>query len=297
MYEPAFLAYVSRCEIDMSGNSDGPTGATLSYRKILEREMENALKEMDRPSFGTFISGFSAGLNLSFGALFMAMVLTFSGGFGSDLTKQIALAGFSSIAFLFVVIGQTELFTAHSTMAILPVLDGRASIFDLGRIWGLTYVSNLLGCAAFVALIAAIGKPMGIASPAAFGSLAGALVGLPWWVITLSGVIAGWLMGLATWLSAASRDTIGRIVFVLLTTAAIGFGPFHHAILGTTEVLSAIVLGTGVSLGSFGTFLFFTTIGNIIGGTVFVGLLNYGHIALAGEQKDIDFQASDIEDS
>lgn len=149
----------------MSSNEDGPTGATLSYRNILEREMESALKEMDRPVVGTFISGFSAGLNLSFGALFMAMVLTFAGGFDSTLTKQVALAGISSIAFLFVVIGQTELFTAHATMAVLPVLDGRASLRDLGHIWGVTYVSNLLGCAAFVALIAAIGEPMGIAAP------------------------------------------------------------------------------------------------------------------------------------
>ena len=284
------------CQPYMS-SEDGPTGATLSYRNIIEREMENALKEMDRPAAGTFISGFSAGLNLSFGALFMAMVLTFAGGFGSDLTKQIALAGVSSIAFLFVVIGQTELFTAHSTMAVLPVLDGRASLRDLGRIWGVTYVSNLLGCGAFVALVAAIGEPMGIASAASFGSLAGALVGLPWWTVTLSGVVAGWLMGMATWLSAASRDTIGRIVFVLLTTAAIGFGPFHHAILGTTEVLSAIVLDAGVAPGAFVPFIAFTTIGNVIGGTVFVALLNYGHVALAGEQKDVDFQADGIEDS
>lgn len=277
-------------------DTDDPSGATLSYRNILEREMESALKEMDRPAIGTFISGFAAGLNLSFGALFMAMVLTFAGGFESTLTKQVVLAGISSIAFLFVVIGQTELFTAHSTMAVLPVLDDRASLADLGRVWGLTYASNLLGCAAFVALVVAIGEPMGIATPAAFGSLAGALVGLPWWVITLSGVVAGWLMGLATWLSAASRDTIGRIVFVLLTTAAIGFGPFHHAILGTTEVLSAVVLGAGVTPGTFLVFLLFTTVGNVLGGTVFVALLNYGHVALAGERKDVDFEASGIED-
>ncbi|RRJ27771.1 formate/nitrite transporter family protein [Halocatena pleomorpha] len=281
----------------MSDDPDGPTGATLSYRNILEREMENALKEMDRPVLGTFISGVSAGLNLSFGALFMAMVLTFSGGFGSELTKQFVLAGVSSIPFLFVVVGQTELFTAHSTMAVLPVLDGRASLSDLGRIWSVTYVSNLVGCGTFVVLIVAIGGRMGIAEPAAFSSLAGSLVGLPWWVIVLSGIVAGWLMGLATWLSAASRDTIGRIVFVLLTTAAIGFGPFHHAILGTTEVLSAVALGTGVTLEAFGLFLLCTTIGNVIGGTVFVGLINYGHIALAGERKDVEFEAKETDDS
>lgn len=270
---------------------DEAIGATLSYRNILEREMENALKEIDRPWQGVFISGFSAGLNLSFGALFMAMVLTFSGGFDSVLTKQTALAGISSIAFLFVVVGQTELFTAHTTMAVLPLLDGRTSLGDVLRLWGVVYTSNLLGCAAFVAVIAALASPMGIAEPSSFGSLADSLLGLSWWVILLSGTVAGWLMGLATWLSAASRDTIGRVVVVLLVTALIGFGPFHHSILGTTEVLSAMVLAGNVSTGAFGTFLLFTTLGNVIGGGVFVGLLNYGHIVFAGEPQDVDFES------
>ena len=100
-----------------------------------------------------FSSGFSAGLNLSFGALFMAMALTFSGGFESKLVQQVVLGGVSSIAFLFVVIGQTELFTAHSTMAILPVLDNRASLTDLVRVWSVTLSSNLVGCILFAGLI------------------------------------------------------------------------------------------------------------------------------------------------
>jgi formate/nitrite transporter FocA (FNT family) len=274
-----------------SESDDGPTGATLSYRNILEREMENALREINRPAKGVFLSGFAAGLSLSFGALFMAMALTFSGGFDSVLTKQVTLAGISAIAFLFVVVGQTELFTAHTTMAIHPLLDGRASLAGVLRLWSVVYASNLLGCVTFVGLIVALGPSMGIAEPASFGSLADALLGFPWWVILLSGVVAGWLMGLATWLSAASRDTIGRIVFVLLVTAAIGFGPFHHSILGTTEVLSAMVLTDAVSATEFGTFLLFTTLGNVVGGGVFVGLLNYGHVALAGETQDVDFES------
>ncbi|AUV83985.1 formate transporter [Salinigranum rubrum] len=259
--------------------------------------MENALKEINRPVKGVFLSGVSAGLNLSFGALFMAMVLTFSGGFDSVLTKQVALAGISAIAFLFVVVGQTELFTAHTTMAVLPLLDGRASLGEVARLWSVVYSANLLGCAAFVGLTAVISSQMGIAEPASFGSLADALLGVPWWVILLSGVIAGWLMGLATWLSAASRDTIGRVVLVLLVTASIGFGPFHHSILGTTEVLSAMVLTGTVSVTEFGSFLLFTTLGNVIGGAIFVGLLNYGHVALAGEDQDIEFESKRDEDA
>ena len=273
------------------------SGATLDYRNIIERTMENALKEMSRPPRGMFLSGFSAGLNISFGALFMAMVLTFSGGFESKLVQQVALGAISAIPFLFVMIGQTELFTAHTTMAVLPVLDRRASLSDLGQTWGVIYASNLLGCLVFVGLIVTAGTSMGIVTPAAFGSLASSLVPFSWWTILLSGVIAGWLMGLATWLLSASRDTVSRIVFVLIVTAMIGFGPFHHSILGTTEVLSAMVLGQSVSLGGFGRFLAWTTLGNIIGGVFFVGLANYGHAALLGEQQDVDFEAEGTSES
>ncbi|QLD84875.1 formate/nitrite transporter family protein [Natronomonas halophila] len=277
-------------------SDDDPSGATLSYRNILEREMENALQEVGRPGKGLFLSGVSAGLNLSFGVLFMAMALTYAGGFGSDLTKQAVLAFVSAIAFLFVVIGQTELFTAQATMAVLPVLDGRIGLAKLGRLWSIIYAGNMLGCAGFALLIATVGPPMGIVTPSAAGALADALTGLSWWVVLLSAVIAGWLMGLATWLAAASRDTIGRVTVVLLITATIGFGPFHHVILGTTELLTAMLLGQGVGLPVFGGFLLVATVGNVIGGSVFVGLLNYGHIALAGDDADVDV-GSDDEDA
>ncbi|WP_158057209.1 formate/nitrite transporter family protein [Halorussus halophilus] len=272
-------------------SSDGdedvtPSGASLSYGNILEREMQSALKEIRRPNRGLFVSGLAAGLTVSFGALFMGMALTFSGGFESKLTQQIVLASVSAVGFLFVILGQTELFTAHTTMAVLPVLDGRASLWEMLELWGVVYVSNLVGCGAFAGLIAVLGPQMNVAEPSAFGTLAEALLPLPWWVVLLSGVVAGWLMGLVTWLVAASRDTVSRVLLTLVVTAGIGFAPFHHSLLGTTEVLSAMFLGQGVTLADYAHFLTWTTLGNAVGGSVFVALLNYGHAALSGEVED-----------
>ncbi|MFD1514497.1 formate/nitrite transporter family protein [Halomarina rubra] len=287
---------------DVTEESDTSEGEstpepTLAARQILGRELENALKQIRRPADGLFLSALAAGLNVSFGALLMAMVLTFSGGFESSLVQRFVLANVSTIGFVIVIIGQTELFTAHTTLGVLPVIDRRASLRDLGRLWGIVYIGNLLGCAVFAGLIAVAGPPLDIATPEAVDTLASALIPLSWWEILMSATIAGWLMGLTTWLVAAGRDTVGQVLLIWMITGVIGFGPFHHALLGTTEVLSALFLGTGVTVGGFGRFLLWTTIGNAVGGTVFVALINYGQAIEAGDPGEVDVDPETLGDS
>ncbi len=263
---------------------------TRDYRAVLEQEIANALQEMRRPAGGLALSGVAAGLNLSFGALFMAMALTFADGFGSALTRQFVLAGVSVIGFLLVLLGQTELFTAHTAMGLLPVLDGEASLRDLGRLWAVIFPANLLGCGVFAVIIALLGPPLDVVDPAAFRTLASALVPYSATTILLSGLVAGWLMGLVTWLVAAARDTAGEFLSVAVVTAGIGFGPFHHSLLGTTEVLAALLLGQGVTVADYGHFLLWTTLGNVVGGVVFVALLNYGQAVRGGVPQDVDVE-------
>jgi formate/nitrite transporter FocA (FNT family) len=270
---------------------------TLAARQILGRELEIAIKQINRPLSGLFISAVAAGLNVSFGALLMGMALTFSGGFESSFVQRFVLANVSTVGFVIVVIGQTELFTAHTTLGVLPVIDRRASVADLGQLWSVVLGGNLIGCAMFAGFIAVAGPPLGIVTAAAAGSLADALLPLPWWAILLSGVIAGWLMGLTTWLVAAGRDTIGQVVLIWMITGVIGFGPFHHALLGTTELLSAMFRGHGITLAQFGHFLLWTSIGNAVGGSVFVALLNYGQAIKAGSPGEVEVDPESLGES
>jgi formate/nitrite transporter FocA (FNT family) len=85
------------------------------------------------------------------------------------------------------------------------------------------------------------------------------------------------LMGLLSWLVAAGRDTISQIVLVWLITTAIGFAGLHHVVLGTIEVLAGAFAGQEIGPADFGRFLLWATLGNILGGTIFVALIKYGH--------------------
>jgi formate/nitrite transporter FocA (FNT family) len=251
--------------------------AQRAYTEILDQEIESALEELRRPTGGLAISGFSAGLDISFSLLLMATMTTLVSGRLPEPVSHLLIANMYAVGFIFVILGRSELFTEHTTRAALPVLARRASVAQLGRVWGVVYLANLLGAAAATALIVAVGPPLGIIDPAAFGEIALPLVEHPSWLIVLSAVLAGWLMGLLSWLTAAARDTISQIFFVWLVTGAIGVCGLHHSIAGASEVLAAVYAGQGVTLAGWARFLLWATLGNAIGGLVFVAIIKYSH--------------------
>ena len=168
---------------------------------------------------------------------------------------------------------------------MFPVLSGYATWSSLLRVWGLVYLGNLVGVFAFSMLIAWVAKPLGIAGQESFAAL-GLLGRRTWWLTLVSAALAGWMMGLLAWLVSACRDTISQFAVVWLVTAAIGLAGLPHAVVGAGEVLVAVLAGAGVSWSEFLQFQFFTTIGNSIGGVVFVAALKYGHSTRDVEEGD-----------
>lgn len=255
--------------------------------QILKEEMGKGLGALRRSAAGLFVSGLSGGLDVGFSLLAMGIVVTIGHDLG-DVAFRLLLAGAYAIGFVFVVLGRSELFTEQTTLAVLPVLGRRAELSDLARLWGVVYAANIAGAAAFAAMLAMIGPALGIIDRAALGEIARSLTDHSWLVILASAGLAGWLMGLMSWLVTAARDTVSQIIFVVLVTGLIGFAGLHHAILGTAEVLGGLFAGEGVLPEQFIHFLAWTTLGNTLGGTVFVGLLKYTHAIRGSRLEAVD---------
>lgn len=262
-----------------AGRSVPPPGpAKRPYREILTEEIAQGLSELRRPALGLLLSGFEAGLALGFSVLLMATADTLLEGQLPPAVVRLLMANFYAVGFLFVVLGRSELFTEHTTLAVFPVLARRTSVGSLLRLWGLVYVGNLAGALAFARLVTILGPGMGIASPQAFTSIAASAIGHASATILLSAVLAGWLMGLLSWLIAASRDTVSQMLFVWIVTFTIGFPHLHHSILGTVEVAAGLFSSPQLGVSELGRFLLWTTLGNSVGGTVFVAVMKYSHV-------------------
>jgi len=79
--------------------------AVKPYREILLQEIEHGLRELSRPASGLFISGLSAGLDIGFGALLMAVNLTLSKGVLAAPVVDMITASMYSVGFILVIFG------------------------------------------------------------------------------------------------------------------------------------------------------------------------------------------------
>ena len=90
-------------------------------------------------------------------------------------------------------------------------------------------------------------------------------------------------MGLLAWLVTAARETTSRLIIIWIVTAVIGILHLPHSIAGNVEVLFGVFLSPLVSVMDYVSFLTLATMGNAVGGVVFVALLKYGHVVRGGD--------------
>ncbi|MFB6077904.1 MAG: formate/nitrite transporter family protein [Halarchaeum sp.] len=264
-------------DVEADASDPGP-----SSTDVLARQIRSGLNELERPADGLLLSALSAGLDIGFGPLFMAAVLALTAGVYDEATRTLLVSNAYALGFVFVVLGRSELFTEHTTLAVLPVLDRRSSVASLLRLWGLVYAGNLVGATIFAVAMWWLAPAYGIADAGVLVELARPLLDHGAFATFMGALLAGWLMGLLSWLVAAADGTLARLAVVWLIAAAIGLAHLPHSIAGTVEVLAGVLVAH-VEPFVFVRFLVVATAGNAVGGVVFVALLKYGHVVRGGE--------------
>lgn len=256
--------------------------------QILKEQIQMALTEYRRHNKALFFSSFSGGLEIGFSLILMGILYTMFHGEMSESGLEFALAFAYPIGFIFVILGRSELFTEHTTLAVLPVLNRSVRITNLLKLWSVIFVGNLLGGYVFSFLSAKMAPAMGIISIEAFEHLAEEMLKYNWWITLGSAIFAGWLMGLLSWLNSSSRETISRIFVIILVTATIGLAGLHHSIVGSIEVFTGFLVSSKITIYDYLYFQVWATLGNIIGGTFFVAIVKYSHLGPENFIQDYD---------
>jgi formate/nitrite transporter FocA (FNT family) len=253
---------------------------------ILASAIADGLEQLKRPGFSLYLSAVAAGLILSFTAMAVAVVAAVTVGESGTLVQRLATAFVYPLGFVLCIMSGTELFTEHTATAVYPVLDRQASIPQMLRLWLLVGLGNLTGATAGAGLLVFAESVVG--ARAGYLDIGHHLVeygGLP---LFASSLLAGWLMALGVWLIHATSPGISQIVSIYIVTFLIGLGGLHHSIAGAVEMLTALFLSDHLTVaGSLG-FIAMALFGNLVGGSLFVAVLNYGHIRRTQKAEDVE---------
>lgn len=255
--------------------------------EILRTVIEDGQSELERSSTGLAFSGLVAGLCISFGAVALAVFAGLTGGMG------LVPILFSPLGFLIVILGQAELFTAHTVSGVAATLKDFGYWRSLIRLWVVVFVFNILG-AAFFAVLVVYGE---VLSPYALELLIGEadkLLQYGFWSMMLKGVLGGWLVALMPWLVASSKSTISEFFSVYALALLIPAAGLPHCIVGSSEFLMGVFAGEVSFFEYLGRFLVPTTIGNVIGGIGLVTLLNWGQVL--GSKKELSLSGPATKD-
>ena len=243
---------------------------------ILQNAIDEGLEQLKRPALSLFLSALAAGLILGFSAMSVAVVESQSLTWVASEATRFATALVYPLGFVLCIMSGTQLFTEHTATAVYPVLDRKSDFKSLLRLWLVIIAGNMLGAIISAGFLTATDSVIGART--GYITIGHHLVSFPSGSLFLSALLAGWLMALGAWLVMATQPTLSQMASIYIVTFIIGFGGLHHSIAGAVEMFTAFLISTEFSLQQVARFLVLAILGNLVGGSIFVAILNYGHI-------------------
>jgi formate/nitrite transporter len=278
---------------------------TITFEAILPATMatraeEVGIKRASMDSLTVFVLSVMAGAFIAFGAIFATTVsagsITISPDTGGAISASLPyglmrlLTGLVfSLGLIMVVVGGAELFTGNN-MIVMAWANRKVATGALLHNWLVVFVGNALGTLAMAAMMFLStqytfgGGAVGLAALATANSKA-ALAFFPALVL---GLLCNALVCLSVWMCYSARTTIDRVVTIVPPVSAFVACGFEHSIANIYFIPIGLLIKAGApesfwaSIGKtpadfpaltwdgFFSNLIPVTIGNIIGGSVFV---------------------------
>lgn len=272
--------------------------------EVIKSNIKSAVAKANLPLAKMILLGMMAGAFIAFGGA--ASSVAAHGVADVGLARSIAGAIFP-VGLMLVVFTGSELFTGNSLM-IMAVIDKKITLLKMIRNLVVVYFANFIGALIIDVLVFLSGQFdfSGGGLGAYTIKVALAKTSIAPVTAVISGILCNILVCLAIVLAGTAKDSIGRIFGIFFPIAAFVVCGFEHCVANMFYIPAGMLAATNTpyvqkahelygitaqqcsSLTHFaGTeSLLFVTIGNIMGGVLFVGVVLYmAHIKLSGKKS------------
>ncbi len=231
--------------------------------EMAERAKASGIRKANRDLLSMVFLSIQAGAFIAIGAAFYTSVIS-DNCIGIGITNLIGGLAFS-LGLILVVIAGADLFTGD-TLMVMASFSKEISFKQMFKCWFIVFIGNFIGAISISYLIKLSGQDQMWIHQAI--SIATKKIHSPASELFFSGILCNMLVCLAIWLCYSAKSVTDKILAIIFPiTAFVALG-FEHSV-------------ANMYLLQFGNFNFIqilknimiVTIGNIIGGGIFVGTI------------------------
>lgn len=263
----------------------------LRIDALLPQEMARraeyiGVSKAEAPALRTFVLAVLAGAFIALGAIFATTVAAGTSAALPFGVAKLLIGLVFCLGLILVIVGGAELFTGNN-LIVMAWASRKVSTAGLLRNWAIVYAGNFVGAVGTAVLLF-------LSRQYTFGggaightalAIANGKVALDGFQALMLGVLCNILVCLAVWLTFSARSTIDKIAAIIFPISAFVAAGFEHSVANMYFIPVGLLIkqfdptfaaaaGLDLSLLTWGRFLtgnlLPVTLGNIIGGSVFV---------------------------
>ena len=212
------------------------------------------------------------------GALSLAVGSGFPGIAAENPGLQKLLSGLVfPVGLMLVVVLGADLFTGNNALLMPPLFERKLSAGNVIANWTAVWCFNFVGALAVAYFLIYLPGTLSTGPyPEAIAKLAAAKTSMGFGAVLLKGIGANWCVCLAVWLALSGRRLGEKLLACEIPVFAFVALGFEHCVANMFFIPLAMMQGAPVDLYTlFVVNLLPATIGNIIGGALFVGAVQW----------------------
>lgn len=248
-------------------------------QEITKTLYEKSFRFLEKSKSELIIGGIMAGIFVGLAAITSVTVCQdMASYFGVGFTKLIFGIVFS-LGLIIIVLSGSDLFTG-SNLYIVSIHKNKTNFSKVFRNWSIIYFANMVGCIILIFIIFQTGIFKDKAISDYMINITRSKLNLTASQAFFRGILCNFLVCLAVRVGESSDEVSGKIIGYIYVIGAFVINSFEHSIANMFFIPVGMILGNqqGVSF-SWQAFIFKNlipvTIGNVLGGALFVGSVYY----------------------
>ncbi len=237
---------------------------------------KNKLNLLEKNMVGYCMSSFLAGVFIALGSILMGFVGGYLTAGGIAATKLICGMVFS-VGLCFVIMAGAELFTGNNFVMAASSLSGQVPWGKTVKLWIVCYLGNLVGSVVAAAIFTLTGIPGSGDVGAFFANAAEAKMNGDALQLFTKAILCNICVCIAIWCSIKCKTEGAKLFIAFCGVTTFVTCGFEHSIANMTFLTIGLLNphSAAVTLGGFFYNLVIVTLGNMVGGIIFIALPYY----------------------